>query len=1557
VAQDKATRRARFLEALGQTEDPEEVKKAERRERLQAALAEAEQEPEGGVIQRSGEALAAAISHVLSELPGQIGEFMASKDPGEFRIDPGQPLNALGSPAISLEPGSKLPVSYPPTPFRSAIFETLNDFQLRLDSAADAVSSGYPGGFAPQDIAPRFAPVVNELLVRGATEAGQFIANPERLIREKGRGAAVGALAEFVTGGVLMDIGDLVRASTRGVAHLTAKGAVEKMDEADALRRYADTEGPAPQIRDVDTGPDLYVDLPSDRPLNVSGVIGVKKVDAGEYHKRATLRLIFEEKDVTAAEVAQLIGRDDLTIKQLGTSHAPNQGTRFTVAAKDNETLESLMQKFGGENRLSDEVGAVRIGQEIPSETALVRQVPDPEPIVTVSGPRGGMSIEDSRRVDELLDQRDGLPTRGPAEQTPGPVAQARLDLGLEGSLPGPRGLDSRVTVAGRRLDEADAAAGQGTIGELGEIQGRAQSGAVARKFDELARGNVPGDVRTPAPPPVEAVVPQPHPLDIKTREVLSSIRRELLDLNKKLGEDYQGHAFRQATKRIVRHLNNRRAQDGLHPTTLEDLMDLPPLPPDPDVRRAFLDMGDDVSQADRDLVAEAYRLAHEAPDSAPAFHIVRDNPEDLILRQVRGDIPPPISAVSIGDAQIAAQTVESLRARIIRLSLQYDDEYLGRVNWAIHGKVTLPTEVGDLRRLATFIDSVRAGQSRMPMTPRDVKALRKLWRNPDVAKEVTPPSSGMRIAPEKPPKDADLLVHESMPSSVDVLDKGINWFSRLVRDFDKIVPQISKRTDPILKAKRARLISLDKKWRVLVKGMKQGDTIDTQVSEILGGKHGDVFELEARVRTSDVLNRRSIDIAAEARRDLDELFAELKITMPDLNYNKAYITWIRDAYAGELPPSLIRGMGARKWFRFGRRSGAPEPENLSFMESFSVYAHAAVHKIHMDQVTEIFDEVEAGLRIQFQQAKNLADELASNPGVGKITRMKTRNRSLRLSNQVEVIVSKRNKLLGRSSTAERFVDNVIISAANMADIAIKPRPTSRLSLNISTGLYRGILGNNVSAALNNFTQSLNTLATHPVHSLRGIARFATPKGFKQVMDAGLTEDLVDLMLESRALSFGAMRKPRKVLKVASAGHFRTWDDVIFAPFNFAEFLNRGLAFHVGISKGLREGLDMPAAMRMGRELSDETQFLYNEISRNPLFQGVLTRPLFGVLTSYPVKQAEFLARLAKKDPAGIIRYVVMAGVADKILTDMDIEIDAITNNLKDRTGISGALTGALGGSSEEMDTFLRGIGIDPGEPMEIPGTAFIRTLEGAALGRFLEITPGGQLVSSAYRVLSGAFGGTPTSFWRETVEMLDAVSNIAPAAVSNKRIIRSMTDAARGKRESLLVGPASIQAIQPDGSLKTVYQPEEAFRSLPFIRQSPLGRRGNVQSPTTPLQELGRNVGIRPGGISQRGHSDFVLESRQLVADLRAQRTGTMDAAADVISRGDLEGGERLLRMVGATGSGFRQSVRSGKLDPTLRFFEGLSKLERAVLVAEYGFDKLQSEILAAKKRQAKLR
>lgn len=242
----------------------------------------------------------------------------------------------------------------------------------------------------------------------------------------------------------------------------------------------------------------------------------------------------------------------------------------------------------------------------------------------------------------------------------------------------------------------------------------------------------------------------------------------------------------------------------------------------------------------------------------------------------------------------------------------------------------------------------------------------------------------------------------------------------------------------------------------------------------------------------------------------------------------------------------------------------------------------------------------------------------------------------------------------------------------------------SRLSQLLTMQIYRSALGFNLPTFAVNLTQNVVTAGEwgamnvlkplgkivaneDPATMLHVLARGDDPamKGFWQEAFGAQDYDKVQTIINERLglhyhdlVEREQIRLSEKSSRIDHA--FAMWDKWAFAGMDVTERINRGVAYNVGVTQALREGLDPISAMKVGLAVSDETQFFYGPMGRGPMFNTAMGRPFLGQFTSYPFKMIGVGNRMLTENPSALINYVTLSGAMAAIVSRAGLDPEQI---------------------------------------------------------------------------------------------------------------------------------------------------------------------------------------------------------------------------------------------------------------------------------------------------------
>lgn len=202
---------------------------------------------------------------------------------------------------------------------------------------------------------------------------------------------------------------------------------------------------------------------------------------------------------------------------------------------------------------------------------------------------------------------------------------------------------------------------------------------------------------------------------------------------------------------------------------------------------------------------------------------------------------------------------------------------------------------------------------------------------------------------------------------------------------------------------------------------------------------------------------------------------------------------------------------------------------------------------------------------------------------------------------------------------------------------------TDPLADSIKSFEWMRTLGLNPRSAVTNLTQRVNTYADVPIKDALLGQKFAfTPDAEKLFVESGLDSLVSEKMMEGARGANAAMEKTR---------------NLVGFMFNKVERGNLKHAFSTGYLQGIKSGMSEKDAIIKGVKLAEKHHFRYGRVGTSPAMRGWGGVGL-QFAGSYPVKQLEFLSKIAREDPAKLVKWIALSEgvkgtVADVLGVDM----------------------------------------------------------------------------------------------------------------------------------------------------------------------------------------------------------------------------------------------------------------------------------------------------------------
>jgi hypothetical protein len=221
---------------------------------------------------------------------------------------------------------------------------------------------------------------------------------------------------------------------------------------------------------------------------------------------------------------------------------------------------------------------------------------------------------------------------------------------------------------------------------------------------------------------------------------------------------------------------------------------------------------------------------------------------------------------------------------------------------------------------------------------------------------------------------------------------------------------------------------------------------------------------------------------------------------------------------------------------------------------------------------------------------------------------------------QYEYVKNYIDRVNMRPTKWDTLIDNTI---KQVAGYKFGQRPMTVLSQKARQWVYRATLGLNPGTALKNLTQGANTYAK--------LGEKYTIVGYKDLLAKG-TKELEEVgVLKNDIIQDRTINATRKF--------WEKFDRGLFVFFETAEKINRGSAYYGAKAKALAQGKSEQEAIKYGKKIVRDTQFVFGSIDTPPILQSDIGKTV-GQFQSFTIKQGEFLGEMIKnKDIAGMLRW------------------------------------------------------------------------------------------------------------------------------------------------------------------------------------------------------------------------------------------------------------------------------------------------------------------------------
>lgn len=208
-----------------------------------------------------------------------------------------------------------------------------------------------------------------------------------------------------------------------------------------------------------------------------------------------------------------------------------------------------------------------------------------------------------------------------------------------------------------------------------------------------------------------------------------------------------------------------------------------------------------------------------------------------------------------------------------------------------------------------------------------------------------------------------------------------------------------------------------------------------------------------------------------------------------------------------------------------------------------------------------------------------------------------------------------------RPTEIDNLIDNGVKS---IFGYRFGQRPVTRVSKILRQMTYRGMLGLNLSSALRNFSQGINTYAIlGNKYTALGYAKLFNKSNLQELTEQGV---LSQGFIQDRALS-----STKKLIERA--------DKVLFSFFDTVEKINRGSAYLGAKAKAIASGKTEEQAIEYAKSIVKKTQFRFDPVDTPVGLQSDIMKTLFQ-FQNFTLKQTEFLGEMVKdKNFIGLFRY------------------------------------------------------------------------------------------------------------------------------------------------------------------------------------------------------------------------------------------------------------------------------------------------------------------------------
>lgn len=468
-------------------------------------------------------------------------------------------------------------------------------------------------------------------------------------------------------------------------------------------------------------------------------------------------------------------------------------------------------------------------------------------------------------------------------------------------------------------------------------------------------------------------------------------------------------------------------------------------------------------------------------------------------------------------------------------------------------------------------------------------------------------------------PIPPDVRMNEILGKTVTPVTSKVHLFDTYLRTPDRVMKKIGFGEE----AKELRG-AMDEYWKELPKNLEKI------------GKWAKEVPSSSNLRIFKYLDGEAIDLRPEEKRVADEIKAWLREWADRLGLEKDqrvsdYITRIFGGdtikeFDEELAKIITDRIPGSVYNPFTLKRLGNKGYKQDTWKALEAYAKRGTRKVHMDPVLE---------KIQARTGSALD---VSNIEKSQFLYIKRyiNNINLRPSEFDESIDNFIKSVFTNKTVAKGYRGLQKGSMGLLPDIG--QRPVASITRFLRQMTFRGMLGLNLSSALRNVSQGVNTYAIlGEKYTTIGYANLFKSQSYDEltkegVLNAGFVQDKV-------------LSATGKLLEKSDKG--------LFAFFDTTEKINRGAAYfgakakyynaHTKIMDGVTV---MPAdieekAIEYAKGIVRKTQFSFDVVDTPVGMQSDIVKTLVQ-MQSYTTKQIEFLTELVRdKNYSGIIRYII----------------------------------------------------------------------------------------------------------------------------------------------------------------------------------------------------------------------------------------------------------------------------------------------------------------------------